>query len=1177
MAKDRVVCGLIRCGLPLDSYPAGRTIVWQSLLMVLVGASVSSAQDRDVWSDVCHQRIAALRAATESATFEGRNAVHDLAGLLDKLSAAGLKLEEDKLADAVQKVEEYIAKVLTLTAGEKLLLGEPPHPDLLLGASGVRACIASVRDGGPSPVLARIVVQPEGVMLPGLLKEKQLHATALNPDGLPLSVLLTWTSSNADAITVDEVGLVQAVADSGLARITVSAEGVESEPATVYVANVAPGVTLLTDANIIGGPTAADPDAEPSLDNPYNVVLAGVGAPMVGDLLANTEAQPVGGRVLAVTANDDGSVLVTLQVVPIDLLLVDFEFSDTVPVTGGPYEIPEEMLDYYDVVHDADKLIFTPKPDAVLEGTVGPSLATQATAPNQEKCESDDPDTWKGKVGPFCCELKVEGVLPGSLPLKIKPAPPIELAWDGVLQREYSNDELVKIEYRGRPSVTIQQQTEVETPFSGSVECKAVVNRKPLPLPGLLGILFGAELKFGVGFGASGKLTVASAKLDAQATVSAPFTLGVDCTTEECNVKTDIDLEFDSRFDLDVDPVVRFDPSMEGFLFAALDIGNTYIQSLQIESYTVKAGVTLGGSFAPKVLQIANEEYRSSYNLALGVSGKAGSKLTEFLENFGIELEVLSFSKSTTLAESPTGTFTIDRTAYAAGDTVQATIGLDPAKLSFTPLFPYNLKKIIIVQDNGFTTETLAELDLTESPAAGQSTFDIAFVAPDAVLGSDLHGFVVTKALPLDFLALELTKTEPAFALQAAAGTFVSVLRPTERTTTLYVRIRDAAGELPASAIPIQVVGPSGWNGGQPLLRTYPANASGLVLTTVVPAVSGDYRITATLPDGGPAEITVPLDAGQALGLAQNVRASFEVSSGLEARWDPLDGAYSYFTRVTDLTTGQGLSPSEWTTSTGAFLNVAIDPTHSNRLEVYAFSSDLTTSDSAIPTQLNASFNRIFLQPPRVTVTPESLTVRINGTAFFQAQVTGLSNPFVSWTYTCGQSGLYAGQNALSWIAPSVPGSCTITATSLTNSSIFASAQVSVVDCIFTPGALEAFAGTWVSADALEYGGLCPTCWDCCNWVADTGGKIRISVDSAAATWQLQVVDSDAFSLRDFEGRFYCSFPPLVGDGVSLYLDATTTPPLLRGRIVIESSYGDTRIICGDPCAFNVELVKVPE
>jgi predicted negative regulator of RcsB-dependent stress response len=107
-------------------------IVALSVLTVVVPARAQTASE-------CQPQITALRQATVSATFTGQNPAKDQVGLIGKLDSATTKVEQGKIADAVQALTQVRDKVVTLQAQGKIDSGDAAV--LIAGADDAIACL----------------------------------------------------------------------------------------------------------------------------------------------------------------------------------------------------------------------------------------------------------------------------------------------------------------------------------------------------------------------------------------------------------------------------------------------------------------------------------------------------------------------------------------------------------------------------------------------------------------------------------------------------------------------------------------------------------------------------------------------------------------------------------------------------------------------------------------------------------------------------------------------------------------------------------------------------------------------------------------------------------------------------------------------------------------------------
>jgi hypothetical protein len=85
-----------------------------AFLVILLLGAVSTAWATTVTE--CQQLIANLKAQSQVVTLTSKNAEKDRAGLIAKLDAASLALDRAKFCDAIQKLNDFTAKVNQLVA-----------------------------------------------------------------------------------------------------------------------------------------------------------------------------------------------------------------------------------------------------------------------------------------------------------------------------------------------------------------------------------------------------------------------------------------------------------------------------------------------------------------------------------------------------------------------------------------------------------------------------------------------------------------------------------------------------------------------------------------------------------------------------------------------------------------------------------------------------------------------------------------------------------------------------------------------------------------------------------------------------------------------------------------------------------------------------------------------------
>lgn len=125
-----------------------RRFVCAALSFLLIASIVKATTVSE-----CQAQIAALRVQTQSVTMTGRNADRDRLGLIGKLDNATLSIDKAKFCDAIQKLNDYKAKINQLIAANKIN-NDPTEgvtgDELLTDADAAITCIREliVQSGG---------------------------------------------------------------------------------------------------------------------------------------------------------------------------------------------------------------------------------------------------------------------------------------------------------------------------------------------------------------------------------------------------------------------------------------------------------------------------------------------------------------------------------------------------------------------------------------------------------------------------------------------------------------------------------------------------------------------------------------------------------------------------------------------------------------------------------------------------------------------------------------------------------------------------------------------------------------------------------------------------------------------------------------------------------------------
>jgi hypothetical protein len=115
----------------------------------------------------------------------------------------------------------------------------------------------------------------------------------------------------------------------------------------------------------------------------------------------------------------------------------------------------------------------------------------------------------------------------------------------------------------------------------------------------------------------------------------------------------------------------RVELRLYGFGFAKLNIGNPFLQSLQFETFDLRAGLAQVVDLAPMSVQVNDTGYRSHYQLALLGQAKAGAKIEALMNLLQITFVKVELELELPLAESPKGSFTISPDTVQAGNNSQ--------------------------------------------------------------------------------------------------------------------------------------------------------------------------------------------------------------------------------------------------------------------------------------------------------------------------------------------------------------------------------------------------------------------------------------------------------------------------------------------------------------------------
>ena len=617
--------------------------------------------------------------------------------------------------------------------------------------------------GVPAEPVARVEITPAALLFTANGQQQRLSARGFDAQGREVTgASVEWKASRPAQVDVATDGTVRANVALGAGQVVALVGGVRSAPVLVSVAQPQPGVVLVNDSQVLSGPVAADPGAEPDIDNAYDVVLAGLPAPPApGSLMLGREGISLGGEVVASEAVA-GGVRVRLRLVPIAQLMLTAQIQEEIDLRGLPLDVPPDIAALYDVAKDGDEYVFTPKPGAT-------------AAQGRERAQA----IFDKKLGPFKCEL----ALP-ELPISLSNPAQFAIKFEPIYIIDYDrNTGLRKLVFKAETSFKLKANLQISAAALINVTCEVLFS-KVVPLPGWAGVVLAGELKYGVGFELEGSVTIPALGAELTAESKGPMEAGIDCTSGTCVLVNSWDPVNQStlRF-VTPDQAVVANARSEVFLFGygigKLKAGLTTVPEVRLDVVTARGGLKFETSLALELTQMAPlaaalPDYRSDYKLHLLAEVVAGSQtntgdsaLRKLLKQLGVfKVSLLKAQISRPFGVSPKGAVTVDRTVFNDGDTLNFNIRLDAATADF-PRLGYNVRRVRILRlTDGLQTREVASLDATP----GQLSFDLSWVASGTAgeTGGAFFAFVDT-VLPVP-VGLELGQA--TLAPQVFSGPF---------------------------------------------------------------------------------------------------------------------------------------------------------------------------------------------------------------------------------------------------------------------------------------------------------------------------------------------------------------------------------------------------------------------
>lgn len=643
---------------------------------------------------------------------------------------------------------------------------------------------SSAADEPASPVVARIELGPDALLLTPGEPTQALVARAFDADGKRVDATLTFVSSRPQEFTVAPDGRVRALVAVASAQVHAEVAGVRSNPVLVTAAEVGIGVQLLDDSQVLGLPVAVDPTAR-GVDIEVETVLSGLGAvPAPGALLLGRQGLSIGGEVVSAQA-EGPNVRVRLRMTDLRRLLPRARVNETIDLRNQPLTPSPEVAALYDFAKVGDEWVFTPKAgvggavpvpvvDAGAENRAraagagtGPARQGQMAAIGPVRKPS------KFKLGPFECEVFVP-----QLPVNLSNPAGFTIKFEPIYTVGYDeNDALRKLELSATASFKMKSALQFNVGGVANLTCDAVLEDKLAKLPGWAGLIFSGQIKAGIGFEAEGAITLPSVGVESQFELTGQITAGIDCSSGDCQTTGRFVPASKSGWRIispaDVLGNARSELFVFGYGFATLKAGATLVEQARIEVLSVRGGVKAEINLAPETTQMLApvlpgfSDYRSDYKLSLLAEIAAGSNnngatdLRTLLQRLGFfKATLLKWQIATPLGTSPKATVSVDKVGVRNGDSVNFTVRMDPAAAYLNIPFvgieatrTYNVDRIRIVRAGpNESTRTVA----TVTAVPDQLDFALNWVA-EGVVDVDQGQFsaFVDTAIPLPF-GLEL-------------------------------------------------------------------------------------------------------------------------------------------------------------------------------------------------------------------------------------------------------------------------------------------------------------------------------------------------------------------------------------------------------------------------------------
>jgi hypothetical protein len=605
--------------------------------------------------------------------------------------------------------------------------------------------------------VARIEVSPASLVLTSSEPSRTLQVRALAEDGTEVTnAPLVYTSSQPQAVQVDQQGRVSALATVGSALVEVSSGDVVAAPVPVVTAKPKPGVMMIADDDIVGEPVLVE-YVETVIGSRMSVTLRKEPAPAVGTIVLASEGTPLAGRVVEVVSAETGATNVVVEVVRLDELFDDLQI--------------ETLL----------------TPDQTRRLAVAPAGRSVRTALNDRRAAND---ATLVRFGSAECRTDLGGALLDlDVYAKLEHDVSIRFNLGVVGGRQGPLVMAARYAYIGKVGFSAQLGL-----VKGELTCNMPLFTVPIPVPGFVQIFIlpmvpiGTQLKGNVDFNTNAEL---SGECNLNGSLS--FGIGFDESWQPLDLNgADVDGDCFSTPNYNPD---FLNPRLSTSLFLGVrgeleadSLLTKWLGRSPVGLLEARAGFSRGDTWSFPAGAALDIGFTPGYQFQAVTEISSGESVEDwFKANFGPIVSFdFSWSGSLVLGRSPTATeISVDKIAFSMGEVVRFNVKLDPLSSEFPSLLgSYNVHEVRIYQIDHHTLD--AKLIATALANEGQIDFELEWVADNngtsAVAGiQTFYAFAVPRIWTLlrEDMPLELgaalsaaPEIRPARAI-AAPGTTV--------------------------------------------------------------------------------------------------------------------------------------------------------------------------------------------------------------------------------------------------------------------------------------------------------------------------------------------------------------------------------------------------------------------